>query len=80
MLGWVLLQVHNHAIMDAFFAGVRKSIAEETFEADRKAFGEHYEVELPVMVGQGPRVRGYEYKSGPSQEKKNDKSFKVLET
>lgn len=55
MLGWVLIQIHNHAIMHAFFAGVRESISLGTFEADKLAFETFYEPELPEKSGQGPR-------------------------
>ena len=55
MLAWVLLQVHNHHIMDEFFAGVRRSLQNNTFERDRKAFGDGYVAELPEKTGQGPR-------------------------
>ena len=55
MLGWVLLQMHNHHIMDVFFAGVRKSIACGTFEDDCAAFRRVYEPDLPAKTGQGPR-------------------------
>lgn len=55
MLGWVLLQIHNHHVMDEFFAGVRSSIGAGTFEADVAAFEAMYESELPVGSGSGPR-------------------------
>lgn len=55
MLAWVLLQVHNHHIMDKFFAGIRESIANGTFEEQQGRFGEVYESELPIKTGQGPR-------------------------
>ena len=55
MLGWVLLQIHNHHIMNAFFAGVRQSIREESFEVDRACFGNVYVADLPAKTGQGPR-------------------------
>lgn len=55
MLGWVLLQIHNHHIIDLFFAGRRSSIAAGTFEADVEAFGKLYESQLPAKTGQGPR-------------------------
>lgn len=55
MLAWVLLQVHNHHIVDRFFAGVRDSIARDTFARDALAFDKTYEPEIPVGTGQGPR-------------------------
>ena len=55
MLGWVLLQIHNHSTMDTFFAGVRASIARGGFEAERVRFGTVYEAEMPEKTGLGPR-------------------------
>lgn len=57
MLGWVLLQIHNHHVMDLFFASIRESIASETFEDDVKSFTQKYESRLPAKTGQGPRYR-----------------------
>lgn len=72
MLGWVLLQIHNHHILSAFFAAVRESIQNGTFDADCADFARAYEPDLPGKSGQGPRVRGYHFKSeGPGQAKKN---------
>ena len=77
MLGWVLLQIHNHAILDRFFAGVRDSLAAGTFELDRAAFQSVYEPELPAKTGLGPRVRGYQYRSeGPGEVKRNAAAYK----
>lgn len=55
MLGWVLLQVHNHHIIDQFFTSIRSSIAAGTFEADVETFSRCYDSELPEKTGQGPR-------------------------
>lgn len=55
MLGWVLLQIHNHHIMDRFFAGIRSSISRGTFEEDTALFHRVYDSELPAKTGQGPR-------------------------
>jgi queuine tRNA-ribosyltransferase subunit QTRTD1 len=55
MLAWVLLQIHNLHIMDAFFQGIRRSITNVTFDDDVKAFNTAYEAELPEKTGQGPR-------------------------
>ncbi|KXT12892.1 hypothetical protein AC579_10466 [Pseudocercospora musae] len=80
MLGWILLQTHNHHIMDIFFASIRNSIANNTFEDDVQAFERKYESRLPAKTGQGPRVRGYQYKSeGPGEAKKNPNAFRVLD-
>lgn len=77
MLGWVLIQMHNHAILSAFFAGIRASIQAGTFDADVAAFEAYYEPALPEKTGQGPRVRGYQFKSDEhaKKEKKNPKAF-----
>lgn len=55
MLGWVLLQLHNHHIIDKFFIGARDSIKNQSFEGDRVMFGKTYVTELPAKTGQGPR-------------------------
>ncbi|KAF2220680.1 tRNA-guanine(15) transglycosylase-like protein, partial [Elsinoe ampelina] len=79
MLGWVLLQIHNHDIMDRFFHGVRSSIEAGTFEQDKLAFEREYEPSLPEKTGQGPRVRGYQFKSeGPGEVKRNPAAYKTL--
>ena len=80
MLAWVLLQVHNHHIVDRFFNGVRHSIAKDTFEEDKRAFEKYYEPELPSKTGEGPRVRGYQFKSeGKGEPKKNPKAYGRLD-
>ncbi|KAG9229785.1 putative Queuine tRNA-ribosyltransferase-like protein [Amylocarpus encephaloides] len=72
MLGWVLLQVHNHAILSQFFADIRRSIKEGWYEEGWKAFERKYDSEMPEKSGMGPRVRGYHYKSeGPREVKRN---------
>lgn len=55
MLAWVLLQIHNHQVMDEFFAGIRESIARGTFAQDIADFERYYEPELPEDLGRGPR-------------------------
>lgn len=55
MLGWVLLQLHNHHIVDNFFAGVRQCIQNGSFEDERTSFENTYTAELPEKTGQGPR-------------------------
>jgi queuine tRNA-ribosyltransferase subunit QTRTD1 len=72
MLGWVLIQVHNHHIISEFFTAIRESIRNGAFEADCEEFAKVYESELPEKSGQGPRVRGYHFKSeGHGEPKKN---------
>ena len=81
MLAWTLLQLHNHAILDAFFAGVRHSISKGTFEEDIKDFRRRYEQLLPEHKGTGPRVRGYHVVSAKGIEKtpkRNAKAYKKL--
>lgn len=55
MLGWILLQVHNHCTMDELFSGIRESIRERSFEKELQNFSMVYEAELPARTGQGPR-------------------------
>jgi queuine tRNA-ribosyltransferase len=77
MLGWLLIQLHNHAIMDSFFTAIRQSLQNGTFEEDVKAFNLYYEPKLPEKTGQGPRVRGYQFKANDHADlkKKNPKAF-----
>ncbi|KAH0386366.1 queuine tRNA-ribosyltransferase, partial [Aureobasidium melanogenum] len=78
MLAWVLLQIHNHHIMDEFFAGIRESIDRGTFGQDIADFERFYEPELPESNGRGPRLRGYQFKSeGPNERKRNSAPFTV---
>jgi queuine tRNA-ribosyltransferase subunit QTRTD1 len=81
MLGWVLIQLHNHAVLTTFFDAVRASIAANTFEADVAAFEAFYEPALPAKTGQGPRVRGYQFKSDEHAKKgrKNPKVYKKFD-
>ena len=55
MLAWVLLQIHNHHIMDNFFANIRQSIRCGTFNTDCDVFTKSFEREFPVSAGKGPR-------------------------
>lgn len=80
MLAWTLLQIHNLATLDAFFAGVRHSLTEGTFEADVQLFRRVYADGMPAGTGQGPRMRGYQVKSvGGGEPKKNVKAYGRLE-
>lgn len=79
MLGWVLLQIHNHHILTTFFTSIRESISQGHFDTDYQIFANTYSKELPVKSGQGPRLRGYQYKSeGPNEPKENTKEFSTL--
>lgn len=80
MLGWVLLQLHNHHIIDQFFAGARDSIHNGCFEGDRAYFRKIYAAELPAKTGQGPRVRGYQFRSeGKGGPRKNPVAYRPLD-
>jgi queuine tRNA-ribosyltransferase subunit QTRTD1 len=81
MLGWVLIQIHNHAVLSAFFAGVRASIEADTFDTDVTAFEAYYEPSLPEKTGQGPRVRGYQFRSEEHAKKgrKNPRVYKKFD-
>ncbi|KAL5117494.1 hypothetical protein ACEQ8H_004659 [Pleosporales sp. CAS-2024a] len=63
MLGWVLIQIHNHATLSSFFSNLRASIDAGTFDSDVASFEAYYEPALPEKTGQGPRVRGYQFRS-----------------
>ncbi|CAF9913920.1 MAG: hypothetical protein GOMPHAMPRED_008060 [Gomphillus americanus] len=78
MLAWVLLQIHNHHVVDKFFNGIRESIARNTFEADVLEFTNAYQSELPVFQGQGPRIRGYHASLGADAKKLNQAPFKKM--
>ncbi|KAF2841238.1 tRNA-guanine transglycosylase [Patellaria atrata CBS 101060] len=79
MLAWNLLQIHNHHVMDEFFVGIRDSIESCTFEDEVSRFEQFYAVELPEKTGQGPRIRGYQFKSeGPNEPKKNPAPYTML--
>jgi queuine tRNA-ribosyltransferase subunit QTRTD1 len=55
MLAWVLLQLHNHHVVDEFFAGVRESISSGSFEKDKDAFERYYESKFSEKTNDGPR-------------------------
>ena len=79
MLAWVLLQVHNHHIIDLFFNEIRKSIADNSFEHERLRFMNVYDENFPQKTGEGPRVRGYQVRSkGGGEPKKNALAFRTL--
>ena len=80
MLGWTLLQVHNHHVMSAFFSGIRETLnngGAEAFETERKRFGEVYDAELPKGTGERPRARGYHFKSEEGGGKFNKPGWQV---
>jgi queuine tRNA-ribosyltransferase accessory subunit len=55
MLAWVLLQIHNHHVMDNFYRGIRESIANNSFGELARKFRTVYDAEFPKFQGQGPR-------------------------
>ena len=55
MLAWVLLQIHNHWVIDAFFDGVRTSLSNGSFETEKQNFESSYQADVPVGLGPGPR-------------------------
>jgi queuine tRNA-ribosyltransferase len=59
MLAWTLFQIHNHHVMDEFFAAIRTSIERGTFEADVQTFQKTYAPEFPQATGEGPRYYSY---------------------
>ncbi|KAI0099557.1 tRNA-guanine transglycosylase [Hypoxylon sp. NC0597] len=73
MLGWTLLQIHNHHILTDFFKGIRAALVAEpsTFEHDVEIFSTTYESELPKGTGTRPRARGYHFKSEGGETKIN---------
>ncbi|OTB18155.1 hypothetical protein K445DRAFT_347192 [Daldinia sp. EC12] len=69
MLGWTLLQIHNHHILSEFFKDIRATVIAEpsTFERDCDAFFNAYESVLPKGTGERPRARGYHFKTEGGQ-------------
>ena len=76
MLGWVLLQIHNLAVIDQFYMGIRNAIKDNTFEEEAPKFERKYERSWPETTGIGPRLRGYQFKNeGAGEKKKNIKAY-----
>lgn len=73
MLGWTLLQIHNHRVLQDFFTSIRASLMSEpsTFRDHCEAFTKTYEFDIPVGTGERPRARGYHFKSEGGQKKIN---------
>ncbi|KAG5925210.1 hypothetical protein E4U42_004443 [Claviceps africana] len=73
MLGWNLLQIHNHHVVDKFFEGIRAELSKSVghFEESSRRFSSKYEPALPDGTGERPRARGYHFKSEAGQEKIN---------
>ncbi|KAK3068807.1 hypothetical protein LTR53_013333 [Teratosphaeriaceae sp. CCFEE 6253] len=80
MLAWVLLQIHNHHVVDAFFRAIRAHIADGTFEQEVERFGRVYASALPESTGEGPRRRGYQSKfKGRGEGRMNKSAFTKLD-
>lgn len=81
MLGWNLLQIHNHHVVDEFFAGIREALAkgQAVFEEEARRFTASYEPVFPEGTGERPRARGYHFKSEASADRINKPSWKDLE-
>ncbi|KAL2160597.1 hypothetical protein VTH06DRAFT_1285 [Thermothelomyces fergusii] len=85
MLGWTLLQLHNHAVVAAFFAGVRAALArpdddDDAFAAAARRFARAYEPDFPRGAAERPRARGYQYKSsGRGEGRRNKPAWGKLE-
>ncbi|KAL1877110.1 hypothetical protein VTK73DRAFT_8847 [Phialemonium thermophilum] len=75
MLGWTLLQLHNHRVLADFFSGVRASLSSSSssseFETERARFAEVYDDVLPTGSGERPRARGYHFKSEAGEKRRN---------
>ena len=80
MLGWNLLQIHNHQVMSDFFSGVRDALRQgvDKFEACSNTFLTLYDSCLPKGTAERPRARGYHFKSELGQEKINRPNWSEL--
>ncbi|KAK0392273.1 hypothetical protein NLU13_1769 [Sarocladium strictum] len=80
MLGWNLLQAHNHHVISRFFEGIRKTLqgGSEAFEEACAQFEKVYEPELPIGTGQRPRARGHHFKSEADQKPFNAPAWSNL--
>ncbi|KAF4120225.1 queuine tRNA-ribosyltransferase [Geosmithia morbida] len=86
MLGWNLLQIHNHHVVDEFLKAIRETLRSgggagtgtSELEAASRRFEASYEPELPEGTGQRPRARGYHFKSQAGQERYNKPSWQGL--
>ncbi|KAK8047011.1 hypothetical protein PG996_015075 [Apiospora saccharicola] len=79
MLGWTLLQIHNHHVMSEFFRHIRLAIADGTFEQKAGEFTKYYESEFPLGTGVRPRARGYHFKPEAGQPRINKAPWSKLE-
>ncbi|KAI5924128.1 tRNA-guanine transglycosylase family protein [Camillea tinctor] len=81
MLGWTLLQMHNHRVLSDFFAGIRGSLGRgyAAFEEDCARFARVYDTEIPKGTGTRPRARGYHFKSEGGESKINEAAWENYE-
>lgn len=81
MLGWNLLQIHNHHVVNEFFAGIREALGkgQAVFEDAMKQFAAAYEPLFPAGTGERPRARGYHFKSEAGSEKINRPAWTDLD-
>jgi len=79
MLGWTLLSIHNHSILNQFFANVRAALADGTFDEKAKQFALRYEPDFPEGAAERPRARGYQYKSVGGDPKRNKPAWSKME-
>ncbi|KAK4455766.1 tRNA-guanine(15) transglycosylase-like protein [Podospora aff. communis PSN243] len=77
MLGWTLLQTHNHAVMSSFFTSVRATLAagQTAFDDAVRSFARAYDTEFPAGTGERPRARGYQFKTEQGAKKMNPKPW-----
>ncbi|KAK2759656.1 tRNA-guanine transglycosylase family protein [Colletotrichum kahawae] len=77
MLGWTLLQIHNHQVLTNFFAGIRAALqtGSDKFEEISERFVATYEAELPQGTGTRPRARGYHFKGEANPSKINPSTW-----
>lgn len=81
MLGWTLLQIHNHHVVSEFFAAIRSTLqqGQETFKEAASKFQVAYDTTFPHGTGQRPRARGYHFKSEGGQDKINQAPWQELD-
>ncbi|KAM0255223.1 hypothetical protein ACHAQJ_005987 [Trichoderma viride] len=81
MLGWNLLQIHNHHVVDGFFANIREALGKgpAVFEQDMQKFATTYELLFPEGTGERPRARGYHFKSEAGSDKINKPAWVDLD-
>lgn len=81
MLGWNLLQIHNHHVLSQFFKGIQETLAEGPAKLDEliSKFSAAYELDFPAGTGERPRARGYHFKTEAHQEKFNKPGWQDLD-